>query len=212
MTQMAKFRNLTLGCGAILAAAFAGFAHSVTAAEQFSNQNIQFERDTIIEFEFLRSNNRAQSTFGVVNLSNGQKTSLISEVRPTDKPGKDFTGTAGKAVRRPFAEFTFKSGTPYTFYLESVAKDGQRTTVYSTPDKNGGAQLAKFDNNINALGTQGVKIAWNDGTSTQFDGFNQFTVIAGGNAGCPCKASSVITRPLPPEISPTRGNRPTGRG
>ena len=164
MTQMSKFRNLTLGCGAILAAAFAGFAHSVNAAEQFNIQNIQFDRDTIIEFEFLKSNNRPQSTFGVVNLSTGAKTSLISETRATDKPGNNFTGTAGKAVRRPFAEFTFKSGTPYTFYLDSVMKNGQKTTVYSTPDKNGGAQLARFDNDIAALGTQGVKIGWNDGT------------------------------------------------
>jgi hypothetical protein len=212
MTQISKFRNLLLGCGAIAAAAFGSLGQFASAAEQFNNQTVQFDRDTIIEFEFKGSNNAAQSTFGVLNLATGEKTPLISEARAQDKPGKNYTGTAGKAVRKPYAEFTFKSGTPYSLYLESTTKGKGTTTVYSVPDKNGGAQLAKFDNDATALGTQGVKIGWNDGTSAKGGNFNQFLVIAGGGVGCPCKPSPALTTPLPPEAPPTRNNAPSGRG
>ncbi len=212
MTQIANLRNFALGCGAIATTLLAGFAQSASAAEQFNEQNIQFDRDTIIEFEFLRSNNAAQSTFGVVNLATGEKTPLIGETRAQDKPGKNYTGTPGKAVRKPFAEFTFKSATPYALYLESSVKGKAATTVYSTSDKNGGSQLAQFDGDANGLGGQGIKIGWNDGTSKKAGGFNQFMVIAGGGIGCPCKASPALTAPIAPEVSPTRGNAPTGRG
>ncbi len=212
MTKLSTFRNLLIGCGAIATAAFGTLVQSASAAEQFNNQTVQFERDTIIEFQFLRSNNAAQSTFGVLNLATGEKTPLISESRAQDRPGRNHVGTAGKAVRKPFAEFTFKSGTPYTLYLESTQKGQGTTTVYSVPDKNGGAQLAKFDNDATALGTQGVKIGWNDGISGRGNDFNQFLVIAGGGIGCPCKPSPILTAPIPPEVPPTRNNAPSGRG
>jgi hypothetical protein len=212
MTQLSKFGKLLIGCGAIATAAFGTMVQSASAAEQFNNQAVQFDRDTIVEFQFLSSNNAAQSTFGVLNLTTGEKTPLISETRATDVPGKNFTGTAGKSVRKPFAEFTFKSGTAYTLYLESSAKGKAATTVYSAPDKNGGTQLAKFDNDATALGTQGVKIAWNDGVSGANSDFSQFMVIAGGGIGCPCKQSPVMSAPIAPESSPTRNNAPMGRG
>jgi hypothetical protein len=212
MTQISKFHKILIGCGAIATAVFGSLIQSVSAAEQFNNQSVQFERDTIIEFQFLESNNPALSTFGVLNLATGEKTPLISKARAQDKPGKNHHGTAGKAVRKPFAEFTFKSGTPYTLYLESTLKGKGTTTVYSAPDKNGGSQLAKFDNEATSLGTQGVKIGWNDGISGKGGDFNQFLVIAGGGIGCPCKPSPIMTAPIPPEVPPTRNNAPSGRG
>jgi hypothetical protein len=212
MTQISKLGKLLLGCGAIATTVFGGLIQSASAAEQFNNQTVQFDRDTIVEFEFLRSNNSAQSTFGVMNLATGEKTPLIGETRATDKPKGSPVGTAGKAVRKPFAEFTFKSATPYALYLESTVKGKAATTVYSTPDKNGGAQLAKFDNDATALGSQGVKIGWNDGTSSQSGDFNQFVVIAGGGIGCPCKPSNALTKPIAPEVSPTQNASPSGRG
>jgi hypothetical protein len=212
MTQIARFRKLLIGCGAIATAAFGTMVQSASAAEEFNNKTVQFDRDTIVEFQFLRSNNSAQSTFGVLNLATNEKTPLISEARAQDKPGKNHTGTAGKSVRKPFAEFTFKSGTPYTLYLESTVKNKGTTTVYSVPDKNGGSQLAKFDNDATSLGTQGVKIGWNDGISGKGSDFNQFLVIAGGGVGCPCKPSPAMTAPIAPEVPPTRNNAPTGRG
>lgn len=212
MTQISKFHKILIGCGAIATAVFGSLIQSVSAAEQFNNQSVQFERDTIIEFQFLESNNPALSTFGVLNLATGEKTPLISKARAQDQPGKNHHGTAGKAVRKPFAEFTFKSGTPYTLYLESTLKGKGTTTVYSAPDKNGGSQLAKFDNEATSLGTQGVKIGWNDGISGKGGDFNQFLVIAGGGIGCPCKPSPIMTAPIPPEVPPTRNNAPSGRG
>lgn len=212
MTQISTVRKLLIGCGAIATTAFGSLVQSASAAEQFNNQTVQFDRDTIIEFQFLGSNNAAQSTFGVLNLATGEKVPLISEARAQDRPGKNHVGTAGKAVRKPFAEYTFKSGTPYTLYLESTTKGKGTTTVFSVPDKNGGAQLAKFDNDATALGTQGVKIGWNDGISGKGNDFNQFLVIAGGGIGCPCKPSPILTAPIPPEVPPTRNNAPSGRG
>ena len=211
MTQISKFRNLLISCGAIATAAFGSLVQSASA-EQFNSQAVKFDRDTIMEFQFLKSNNAAQSTFGVLNLATGEKTPLISEARAQDKPGRNYAGTAGKAVRKPFAEFTFKSGTPYTLYLESTQKGKGTTTVYSLPEKNGGAQLAKFDNEATALGTQGVKIAWNDGISSNGSDFNQFLVIAGGGIGCPCKPSPSLTAPIAPEAPPTKNRAPSGRG
>ncbi len=211
MIQVSKLRNLLIGCGAIAATALGGFIQSASAAEQFNNQTIQFDRDTTIEFEFQRSNNSAQSTFGVVNLATGEKTPLISEARAQDKPGKNRVGTVGKAVKKPYAEFTFKSGTPYSLYLDSTAKGQPATTVYSTLEKNGGSQVAKFDNDATALGTQGVRVGWNDGTSAGGN-FDQFVVIAGGGVGCPCKPSPILSREIPPEKPPTRGRAPRAKG
>jgi hypothetical protein len=210
MTQTSKIRNLLIGCGAIATATLGSFVQSASAAEQFNNQGIQFDRDTIIEMQFLRSNNAAQSTFGVINLATGEKTPLISEARAQDKPGKNHTGTSGKAVRKPFAEFTFKAGTPYSLYLESTNK-GATTTVYSAPDKNGGSQMSQFENDATALGTQGVRIGFNDGMSSGGN-FNQFSVIAGGGIGCPCKPSPIMSKPIPVEAAPTRNRAPSARG
>ncbi len=212
MTQLSKFRQLLIGCSAIATTAIGSLIQPASAAEQFNNQTIQFDRNTIIEFQFLKSNNAAQSTFGVINLATGEKTPLISEARAQDKPGRNSAGTSGKAVRKPFAEFTFQSGTPYSLYLESTQKGKGTTTVFSVPDRNGGAQLAKFDNDATALGTQGVRIGWNDGISNKAGDFGQFLVIAGGGVGCPCKPSPSLTTPLPPETPPTRNRAPSGRG
>jgi hypothetical protein len=212
MLTTSKLQKFSIGCSAIAAAAFGGFVQPVSAAEQFNTQGVQFDRDTIVEFEFLKSNNQAQSTFGVVNLATGERTPLIAETRATDKPkGKNYTGTPGKAVRKPYAEFTFQSNTAYGFYLESKMKGKAPVVVYSTPDKNGGAQAVNFDNDATALGSQGIKMAWNDGVSSN-SGFDAFTVIAGGGVGCPCKASAALTTPLPPEVSPTVRKRPKARG
>jgi hypothetical protein len=210
MTHISKVRNFLIGCGVVATTAFSGLVAS--AAEQFNNQTIQFDRDTIIEFEFQGSNNAAQSTFGVVNLATGEKTPLISEVRAQDKPGRNRVSTVGKAVKKPFAEYTFKSGTPYSLYLESTVKGQAPVTVFSTLEKNGGSRVAAFENDATALGTQGVRVGWNDGVSPASSGFNQFVVIAGGGVGCPCKPSPIFSKPIPPEATPTRGRAPRGRG
>jgi hypothetical protein len=212
---MAKFIHLlACGLGALVTTATV-LTQPIRANEQFSPQAIQFDRDSIVEFEFLRSNNSARSTFGVINLATNEKTPLLSESRAFDskaKKAKSYVGTPGKAVRKPFAEFTFKANTPYALYLESNNK-GKTTTVYSAMEKNNGSQLAQFDNDATSLGSQGVKIGWNDGTSKKAGKFDQFMVIAGGGMGCPCKPSPGITAAPQPEAPIRKPSRaPSGRG
>lgn len=105
----------------------------------FGNSGILFDTDTTIDFEFLQSNGWWQGQFGVVETSNVSQTFLISESRKVD-PGSglhnDSKGTAGLglAVENPLANFTFKAGTEYSFFLTSYdTKDPSKTyTQYSS--------------------------------------------------------------------------------
>jgi hypothetical protein len=192
MMNRAKLGQWLLSVGAVATTALSIIAQPVRAAEQFNNQAIQFDRDTIIEFEFLQANNPARSTFGVINLATGEKVPLFSE-----------SGAKGQKVAKSLTEFTFKASTPYALYLESTQK-GKSKIVYSTNDRNGGSQFAQFDNDISSLGSQGVKISWNDGVSGG-SGFDRFMVVAGGGMGCPCKATPGVAAPGAPEEYIPRG-------
>jgi hypothetical protein len=68
----------------LLAGMFSYLANPVKAQERFDNYNISFNQDTIVEFEFIRSNGSNQSTFGVINLTTGEKTVFFQEVKPYD--------------------------------------------------------------------------------------------------------------------------------
>ena len=80
-----------------------GFLHSMTpsaiAENYFGNHNIQFEEDTLVEFEFIESHGAYQSTFGVIDLDSCQmqpggeivfnscdKTALLVEAKASDIP------------------------------------------------------------------------------------------------------------------------------
>ena len=52
----------TLGC----------ITPSAIAENYFGNNNIQFDQDTTIEFEFIESHGAYQSTFGVIDLDSCQ--------------------------------------------------------------------------------------------------------------------------------------------
>ena len=73
------------------------FSLSATAEELVSNRGIQFDEDTVVEFEFIESNGAYQSTFGVIDLDSCQtdpagvlqfdtctKTPLLKEVKSAD--------------------------------------------------------------------------------------------------------------------------------
>jgi hypothetical protein len=221
---MAKLLRSIGASIATIATAATAFVLPASAAEEFNTQGIKFERDSIVEFEFIKSNNAAKSTFGVVNLATNEKTPLLSESKAFDMDGQkkakakkgkkvakaSYVGTPGKSVRKPFAEFTFKANTPYALYLESNGKGGM-TTVYSN-SLNGAPGAAQFDTDATALGSQGVRIGWNDGKGGST--FNQFMVVAGGGMGCPCKPSPGITAAPQPEapVTPVKNTRPRGRG
>lgn len=78
-----------------------GFFNAITlsasAADYIGNQGISFERDTIVEFEFIESHGAYRSTFGAIDLDSCQvdasgeivfdscqKTPLFEEVKPAD--------------------------------------------------------------------------------------------------------------------------------
>ena len=152
------------------------FAQPATAQDYVGNRGIQFKEDTTIEFEFIVSHGAYQSTFGVIDLESCsktpdgaiifdscQKTPLISEVKPSDnyqnvyEPSTykddvkesltyDFLGTPGNAVPEPMAEFTFKAGKNYVFYLESEFDNKFAGIVYSTdPINQQGYRQALFN-------------------------------------------------------------------
>lgn len=176
-------------------------AQPTKAEETFDNTGIQFDVDTIVEFQFLSSQGRYQSTFGVIDLATGQKTPLLAEVKPADNPAptprasnasQDFSGTPGNAVPQPLAEFNFKARTKYAFYLESSDSGKPATIIYSTNSRNlASRQLVQFEGGIANLANQGTTITWSPtklvstATNAQPGNFDSFIVRAGGHLGCP---------------------------
>ncbi len=178
------------------------------AQEQFDNTVVRFNVDTIVEFEFLESNNAYQSTFGVIDLSTGERFPLIEEVIPSDMAQPlnvpsdyeddtgfnirdDFPGTPGNTVPNPFAEFMFEANKPYAFYLESVFNGRPAGIVYSTNAENPNLeQQARFENNIEALAAGSVIIRLDDtgsllvNTNQQDRDLDDFVVRAGGYLDC----------------------------
>jgi hypothetical protein len=153
------YLGLSLGTFGLLST----WSQSVAATEDyFGNKGIQFQKDTIVEFEFIESHGAYQSTFGVIDLDSCQadaagvvlfescaKTPLLKEVKPSDtnetvyrrstyetntgeKDQEDFLGTPGNAVIEPKAEFLFKAEKKYAFYLESQFNGKSAGIVYST--------------------------------------------------------------------------------
>lgn len=187
------------------------FSRPAQAADQFDTSGIQFDVDTVVEFEFVQSRGAYQSTFGVINLNTGQKTPLIAEVKPSDVPQDvntptdytrssskpDFVGTPGNTVPQPLAEFEFKANQPYTFYLESSYNGRPVGIVYSTNTQNrSGNQQAVFEGEVFGLGNGGTVNLWDDTGSAlvkpqqQDRDFNDFTVRAGGHLATPCEVSA----------------------
>jgi hypothetical protein len=209
---MAKFSfprilsPLWWGLGLVVATCAASPAH---AADKFDNEVVQFDKDTIVEFEFVESRNAYQSTFGVVNLSTGVKTPLVREVKSSDDNSltsarqRDFLSTPGNAVPVPMSEFTFQANTPYSFYLESSYRGKPSGVVYSSDALNQGRnRQAKLDQNVGGLeNNQGIKINFDDTGSVLVQSkkddmdFNDFTVIAGGFRACPHEKKD----PFPPQ-------------
>ncbi len=225
-----KFLSI-LGAG-IASAALLGFAAPATfAADEFGSNAITFDTDTAIDFEFLESHGSFLATFGVMDLNSGERTPIIKEDKPSDSGERainkatDFLGTPNNAVSQPKNTFTFKANTPYTLYLESRTGGGRvASLVFSNDLKNPNSrQQTKFDKGFEGLGSQGVKINWDDqaagnqvtGAERNDDDFNDFVIIAGGANGCSCAIAPTapVTPDLPQAPEPRRPRtRPRGRG
>jgi hypothetical protein len=182
------------------------FAAPVQAQESFDGSGVQFDVDTVVEFEFLESHGAYQSTFGVINLQTGEKTPLIQEIKPSDTPqnvevpsdfqndvgrASDFLGSPGNTVTQPLAEFNFRANTPYAFYLESFLNGKSEEIFYSVDSRNpGNTQRARFDSSIDRLGNGGILLSWDDTgsllvtTPDEDRDFDDFLVRAGGNLAC----------------------------
>lgn len=176
------------------------------AEEVFGNQGIQFEVDTIVEFEFVGSHGAYQSTFGVVDLDTKEKTPLVVEAKSSDSPqdvtkpsnfqktngeGSDFDGSPGETVPSPLTEFEFKANKRYAFYLESTYNDRPAGIVYSTDAQNPtGTQRAQFEGDLSSLANGGSLIRWDDTGSVlvkpqaQDTDFDDFVVRSGGKLAC----------------------------
>src|SRR5919202_3774262 len=144
--SLGNYAGLQILIGVIAAGVLGTFSRPAQAADQFDTNGIQFDVDTIVEFEFVESHGAYQSTFGVINLDTGKKTPLLAEVKPSDNyqdvnrtsqyraPGdrdpRDFVGTPGNTVPQPLEEFEFKAGKRYAFYLESTYKGRPSGIVY----------------------------------------------------------------------------------
>lgn len=187
-----------------------GLATPVQAEEIFGTEGIRFDVDTIVEFEFIKSNGAYQSIFGIVNLDTGEKTPLFTEVKPSDNPqallepsdyssdlsandNDDFLGTPGNTVPEPLAEFEFQANTRYAFYLESSFQGRPAGVLYSTNFQNqtNGSRLVRFEGSLGNLADQGIAIIWDDTGSVivkpnaQDRDFDDFLVRAGGHLACP---------------------------
>ena len=198
--------GLQLLIGAVVGGLASAFSSPAQAADLFGNQGIQFEVDTIVEFEFVESNGAYQSVFGVINLDTGEKTPLVVEAAPSDRPQDvnrpstytddsglsntdDFFGTPGTTVPNPLPEFEFKANTRYAFYLESTYNGRPAGILYSIDARNPGAnQQAQFEGN---LLNGGSIIRWDDTgsvlvrTNQQDQDFDDFIVRVGGHEACP---------------------------
>jgi hypothetical protein len=185
-----------LGLAAVTGAVISSFALSAKA-ENFDNNFVRFEKDTAVEFEFVESRGAYQSTFGVVNLVSGEKTPLLAEAKPSDDESlssprsRDFLGTPGNTVPQPLNEFMFKAGQPYAFYLESTYQGREAGTVYSSNNRNIAGQLQSKVGDLSGLSNQGLRVEWDDTGSVlsrrDDRDFNDFAVIAGGNATVGCR-------------------------
>jgi len=204
-------------------------SQEVQTQETFGDAGIQFDRDTIIEFEFVESHGAYQSTFGVVNLDTGERTPLLAEVKPADSPDpvdrpstysddtgsptRDFPGTPGNAVPQPLAEFRFQARTRYAFYLESSYNGRPVGIVYSTRVQNPGQnQQTRFEGDLSALSSGGSVIRWDDTGSAivrqnQKDtDFDDFIVRSGGYRACPFNTNVSTKQQAPKTLAQSGKN------
>ncbi|MEQ9482201.1 PEP-CTERM sorting domain-containing protein [Coleofasciculus sp. F4-SAH-05] len=125
------------------------------ATVEFGNNGILFDTDTKIDFDFIQSQGKFQSTLFIVEAANPTDMSnpLFVENEPYDKTSPDFLGTCPTSVTSPTGEcqnwFTFKAGVEYSLALFSGNNKpaGTNGFVYSTDDLNNpvGQQAFVFD-------------------------------------------------------------------
>ncbi|HEY9811358.1 MAG TPA: PEP-CTERM sorting domain-containing protein [Halomicronema sp.] len=164
-------------------------------AATFGTSGIQFDSNTTVNFNFIRSQGAFQSSLGVYEvLTQGSRTvtSLVSTLFSEAK-GSDFQGAAGRAsefagtlaggtVTNATASFQFLAGKVYTLGL-----------------------VSKFDGNINQLthnrivntvySTSSLNTRWNGSQQAVFGtnlGLNNTSTAAYANAGAAVSANPFV--------------------
>lgn len=195
----------TTAIAALFSLGFAGTLSTAAQSQEALNNNaVQFQEDTVIEFELVDTHGYYQSTFGVIDGNTKQKIPLFVEVRGYDEAtpsvqGRDDTGNTpdyrgtveggtvvnGEGQANKYIKYTFKSGVPYVFYLDSV--DPRTKETKTTLISLNGAS-SRFSGSLEA-GETGNLIEWDDsglprpGKDNDFD---DFAIIAGGFPLTPC--------------------------
>lgn len=140
LTYAASLLGATLAVSTLAPTAHAG---SLRAGEKFGTNGILFETDTTVDFEFLRTHGKYQSSlklFEVTSDGFNLATTLFEETKSADDPSlgqsADWIGTCGNTVMPGAdsctASYLFKAGMEYTLGLDS----GSDGIVYSTSDFN----------------------------------------------------------------------------
>jgi hypothetical protein len=115
------------------------------AATLFGNEGIKFDVDTIVDFNFVRSQGLFQSTLSIVTANDLKVVKpLFTENVPFDKTSPDFFGFCPKTVTASGTasdctnSFLFQAGVDYSFALNSGAGNpaGTNGIVYSTNSLN----------------------------------------------------------------------------
>ncbi len=130
---------------AAAATAIAGLVSAAPAqAFVFSTNNyIRFDRDTTVEFTFLRSHGWNQNVFGIQEVGTGILTELFAETARTLSRGTNDHQSLPGSGQTDFpstTRFTFQANTDYNFFL---VKDRawNEDKVYSNTSYNAGDPL-----------------------------------------------------------------------
>jgi hypothetical protein len=136
------------------AASFLGFSSSAQAA-MFGTRGISFEQDTTVNFQFLKSQGKAISTFGVASSTGQVLATLFREKGEASvgygnelangNPNKWFGG-ADNLLGAPTASFTFLANQVYSLFVGGTLNGQTLTNKFSTSALNvAGEQHAVFD-------------------------------------------------------------------
>lgn len=169
--------------------------------DSLGNAAFVFSEDTVVEFEVKETHGAYQSTMGVVNLDTNEQTVLFRETKPYDSwtgqaqanlpenKSSDYLGTVeggtlvnGRGEASSLIEFTFKAGTRYTLYLDSMSPTGVTRRTVQAINVNSAHFRGALDAGQNE-DVVGTRISWDDQGLPRVrkdNDFNDFVVEAGG--------------------------------
>jgi len=148
-TILTKVTTAALAASAMLSIT----APANAATLSFGTDGLKFDKDTTVQFTFLKSKGAAISGLGVYTsagvLAPGGL--LFQELNAADAAGYDaglasqWLGTAKNLVGSAATTFTFLANQVYSLGLAGTLFGNTMTTVYSTSSWNGNRQQAVFD-------------------------------------------------------------------